>query len=152
MVEKSLLPLPRTRNAHTHARHRQETLWQIALPCGLAVMVIIGLMVVVASPAGAEARSPLADVSLIFVIIPTAFWGLVLLALIIGLCYGLFVALRELPFLFKQAQEFMWLTAHEAKRYTAYVGNAIVSIRSWVAALEKLTTDIRSIFTFGRRV
>ena len=155
MVEKplapSLPPKPKTRNARTRAIHRREAIWQIAVPFGLAALAGVVLMVMVAGPGVAATRSPLADVSVIFLILPTALWGVVLLALIVGICVGLFYALRELPYLFKQVQDFMWLTAQETRRYTGYVANGVVSFEALLAAAQKTLNDLRSIFTFGRR-
>jgi len=156
MVEKPPtppLPLkPKTRNARTRAIHRREAIWQIAIPFGIMAIVALTLMAVMAfAPQVATTRSPLADVSVIFLVIPTAIWGVVLLAVIIGICVGLFYALRELPYLFKQVQDFTWLTAQETKRYTGYVAQGVVSLEAFLAAVQKTLNDIRSIFTFGRR-
>lgn len=141
-------PAPKIRNPQTHARFRHEVLWQIALPVVLAVILTLTLMGLTLTSTNAPTRSPLADVSVIFLILPTALWGLVLLALIIALCVGIFYALRELPPLFKQAQDFMIRVAAETNKYTAEVINGVYSARSFAGAAREAVAKIRSAFSF----
>ena len=149
MVEKP--PAPKVRNVRTQASHRREVLWQIAVPSGLAAVAAVAWMILVASPQGYESRSALADVSVIFLIIPAAMWGVALLALLVGMCVGAWYLLRELPYLFKQAQDYAALAAHYAKVGTGRVAGGVMSVQSFVAAVQKTLDDIRSLFTFRRR-
>jgi len=149
MVEKP--PAPKVRNVRTQASHRREAIWQIAVPSGLAAVAAVTLMVLVASPQGYEARSALADVSVIFLIIPAAMWGVALLVLLVGMCVGVWYLRRELPYLFKQAQDYAALAAHYAKVGSGRVAGSVMSVQSFVAAVQKTLDDIRSLFNFRRR-
>src|SRR5688572_33336011 len=120
----------KARNPYTQAKIRREVLWQIILPLSLAVILTLTLMTLTITSTSVPARSPLADVSLMFLIIPTAMWGLVLLALTIGLCVGVIYALRELPPIFKEVQDFMALVAAQTNKYAARVIDGVYSVRS----------------------
>src|SRR5262245_48881574 len=141
-------PTPKVRNPRTQAQMRREVWWQIALPMILAVILTLTLMGVILLPASAATRSPLADVSVIFLIISTALWGLLLLALIGGLCVGLVYALRELPPLFKQAQDIMAQVAAETNKYAAHVISGVYSVRSFGDSAREAVAKIRSTFSF----
>src|SRR3990172_796046 len=148
MVEKP--PAPRVRDPRTQALHRREVVWQIALPFGLAPGPAVALMVLAASPAGYPSRWAFADVSLIFLIIPAAMWGLVLLAVIIGASVGVWYLRRELPYLFKQAQDYLALVVSYTQIGAGRVAGGVMSVQAFIAAIQKTLDDIRSIFTFRR--
>jgi len=138
----------KVRNPYTQAKIRREVLWQIILPVSLAVILMLTLMTLTITSTSAPARSPLADVSLMFLIIPAALWGLVLLALVAGLCVGVIYALRELPPLFKQAQDFMALVAAHTIKYAARVIDGVYSVRSVSGSVQQTLAKIRSAFNF----
>lgn len=141
-------PTPKARNPHTQAKIRREVFWQIILPVSLAVILMLTLMGLTAFSTSIPARSPLADVSLMFLIIPAAFWGIVILALIVAVCVGLFYALRELPPLFKQAQDFMVLASAYTNKYAARVIDGVYSVRSLGGSVQQTIAKIRSAFSF----
>src|SRR5689334_1682464 len=141
-------PVPKARNPRTQAQIRREVFWQIALPMGLAAILTLTLAGVMVAQRYAPVRSPLANVSVMFLIIPTALWGLVLLALIVAVCVGLFYALRELPPLFKQAQDFMAQVAAETNKYAAQAIDGVYSVRSFSDSVRQALAKIRSAFNF----
>jgi hypothetical protein len=144
-------PPPRIRNRRTQALNRRESVWQIFLPLGAAVAVAAAAMVFVVIGTAAPLRtSALADVSLLFLILIAAAGGLLALALVVGMCVGIGVALRELPDLFMRAQDFTALLAYHAKRVTAPLNEGVLSIGSLVAAARQAVVSIRSIFAGGR--
>lgn len=136
---------PRIRNQRTQALNRRESFWQIALPLGAAIVIAVALMALVIMGTTVPVRtSALADVSLMFLIL------MLILALIGGLCVGVWFALRELPYLFKRAQDFAALVAYHAKRVTAPLNESVLSVGSIVAAVRQAVVSVRSIFTSGR--
>jgi hypothetical protein len=141
-------PTPKIRNPRTQALIRREVFWQIILPLSLAVILTLTLMGMIVAQRADPVRSPLADVSLIFLIIPVALWGLVFLVLTVGLCVGVIYALRELPPLFKQAQDFMAQVAGETNKYAAKVIDGVYSVRSFGGSAQRAIAKIRSAFTF----
>lgn len=138
------------RNQRTRALMRRDVAWQIALPLGLAGLVVLVLAALLILPVGAPVRSVWADLSLIFLIIPTALMGLILLALLAAVVYGLVIVLRELPYYAKQAQDFVALATYRISGAATKVSNVILSIRSFWAGVRKAAADVRSILPARR--
>jgi hypothetical protein len=91
-----------------------------------------------------------ADISLIFLIIPTGLMGLVVLALVAGLVYGLMIVLRELPYYAKKAQDFVALATYRVSMVANKISNVILSMRSFWAGVRKAAADVRSILPARR--
>lgn len=131
---------------------RRDVIWQIAAPLGLFSVLMIVLAWLVASPVGANTRSTLADVSLIFLIIPTMIAGLLLLALLGGACFVLWrYAIPELPYLFKRAQDIVALAAGQVKQASKRAAEVVLSTQSFAAGVSKTADNVRSIFTLNGR-
>lgn len=98
---------PKRRNELTHAKHRRESFWQIIFPMSLGILVLLGLGVwaIVSAATGVSVR-PAADVSVIFLIIPTCILSLIFLIVTAGIAYGVIWLNENLPPLAKQVQDF----------------------------------------------
>lgn len=142
-------PRPRVRNPRTQAKIRRDVLWQMAVPLGLAVAAVLTLAVLLILPVGAPARSPWADVSLIFLIIPTAVAALIVLVLVAALVGGLYYLLRELPGYFKLAQDFMAVASYRVQTGADKVSSVVLSIRSVAAGAHRAVNNVRRVFTRG---
>jgi len=139
-------PAPKVRNPRTQALHRREAFWQILLPLALAIAAALTLMVFVGLGAAALARtSALADVSLMFLILIAGVGGLAGLALLAGLNFGIGYALRELPYLFKRAQDVARRVEFHTKRIAAPLAEGVLSVESIVAAAQRAAASLRSI-------
>lgn len=142
--------LPRVRNARTRAIIARETFWQITLPLIVTSLLVVGLMVFIAlSAAGVFIPTPtrsLADVSLMFLILLAAGAALVLLVVLVALCVAAWYALRELPYLFKRVQDFVWLVAMNVKTATRQVDNRVVEVHLSAAALRSIGQSFRDLF------
>lgn len=144
-------PAPKIRNLRTQALNRRETFWQITLPFALTVVGALTLMgLVIVGTAAPVRTSALADVSLMALILISAVAGVVVLALVTGLCVGVWFALRELPYLFKRAQDFAALMTQHTKRITAPLAEGVLSAQSIIAAAQQAAISIRTLFTPGR--
>mgnify|MGYP001412358935 CR=1 FL=1 len=140
-------PLPKVRNPRTAALIRREVLWQITLPVGMALAVTVALMVLVVLGTAAPARTgALADVSLMLLIVIAFSLGLALLAVLAALVYGVMYLLRESPFWFKRAQDFLWGIAGQAQAMTRQVDNRIVGVHLSAAALASIWAHVRALF------
>lgn len=132
------------RNQRTAALIRRDVIWQIALPLGLAALIVLVIAGLLIAPVGAPVRSVWADISLIFLIIPTGLMSLIVLALIIALAIGVFMLLRELPYYAKKAQDFVALATYRVSLVATKITNVILSIRSFVAGVRKAAADVRA--------
>jgi hypothetical protein len=142
---------PKIRNPKTHALIRRETAWQIFLPLGMAVGIMAALMILlVFFPHLTPPYSPLADVSLMFLILIVAVNGLAVLAVLAGLCGLAYYGLRELPFLFKRGQDFVWFVAMQTRSLTTQVDNRVVAVHVSTATLRRILESLRAAVSPGR--
>jgi hypothetical protein len=139
--------IPRVRNPRTQALIRRDSLWQIFLPVALALVGVVVLGVLVVAPVGAGTRSAWADVSLIFLLIPTMMlFGLIVLALLAGLVVAVYYGLRELPFVARLGQEYVALAAVWVKTGAGKASDVVLSIRSFTAGVRRAAKDVRNLF------
>jgi predicted membrane protein len=144
------MPGARLRNQRTAALIRRDVIWQIGLPLGIAILIVLVIMVYFIAgllfnfPAVAPAGSLWADIALIVLIIPTALMALVVLALIGGLVYLMIRLLREVPYYAKKAQDFVALATYRVNNMAAKITNVVLSIRSFWAGVRKAAADVRA--------
>ena len=91
------------RNPVTYEKHRREVRWQVTLPFILGLLACLALSVLTFF-AGAPASSKLADVSLIWLILPWLLVGLITFAILGGLLYAVIAIIRVLPRYTRQVQ------------------------------------------------
>lgn len=121
------------RNPVTHQIHRREVLWQVTVPLIVAILVVLALMAlaVVGSPASA---STWADISLIWLIIPAMFGGLVVLIITAALAYGIIWLVRNVPIYTRKVQAFMANVAVMSKRIGDKVVAPIMAVQGFSAS------------------
>jgi uncharacterized Tic20 family protein len=97
------------RNPAARAAHKRQVLWQITLPFILAILVILGLAVltVVISLGSGETASRWADVSLIWLILPTMLFAFIFLVIISALAYLVIKLIGVFPEYTYRVQEFL---------------------------------------------
>ncbi len=137
---------PRTRNPHTQALIAKESFWQIWLPIGLTVLVIVGLWVWTWVPGAAGVRSPIADVSLVLIILVAAFFALIVFAIICALIYGLYYLLRESPFWLKRGQDIVWMASQQTRSTTRRMTDAVTEANANAAGVRKVLDRFRDLF------
>jgi hypothetical protein len=87
------------RNPKTHAEHRREAFWQITFPLVIGILLLLAAVAVIIL----SATQPVtdvgrwADVSLMWLILPSLFFALILLVLLIGFVYLISYLLRLIP-------------------------------------------------------
>lgn len=87
------------RNPKTHAEHRREAFWQITFPLVIGILLLLAAVAVIII----SATQPVtdvgrwADVSLMWLILPSLFFALILLVLLIGFVYLISYLLRLIP-------------------------------------------------------
>jgi FtsH-binding integral membrane protein len=130
---------PPERNAQVHAEHKREVSQQIYLP------VIIGLLIILAGVIaiiiyGVQAGSNLrrwADVSLIWVIIPAMFIGVVMMVVVIGALYGITRVLGILPGYSKIVQGYFQQADIKVAQVTNGIVEPILKVRSSWAVVKR---------------
>ena len=138
---KAQLPQP----VHeSYKRHRREFAWQIILPVALSVLVIVALIVLINIAAFNEGGDVArwAAISTIWIVIPIMLAGLVLLALLVVLVYGMKRLLAITPTYTGLAQDYVHKAAGYVKR------GADMAVRP-VLLLDGLGASVRRFF--GRK-
>lgn len=142
-------PRPRVRNVRTQAKQRRDIIWQMAVPFGVVFVALATLGVLVCLPVGAGVRSAWADVSLIFLIIPTLVVGLIVFVLVAALVGGLFYLLRETPYFFKLIQDFMTLFTYRVQAGAEKVSGVFLSAQSAAAGAQRAAKELRRLVQRG---
>ena len=150
MMNDSRPSAPRRRNPVTKAQIRRDTIWQILTPLAVGVVVVIVALVLVILPGGAAVRSPFAAVSLMLLIVPTVILGVLVLALVLGLNYGVWLGITRLPPYFKIAQDWVALVADRIQHGADSVSKVILKIRSTLAGVKRAANGVRGFLTFRR--
>ncbi len=87
-------------NSKIHVQHRREVFWQITLPLLIGIILVLaalaGILFVASGYLGGLERW--ADVSLIWLIIPTLFFAFLFLILLTGIVYAISMLLRVTPY------------------------------------------------------
>ena len=125
------------RNPVTQKAHGRQVLWQVTLPLALGVIVVLVLAVLVAMAGEAEA-SLWADISIIFLLIPTILVALLFLIVLVGLIYALVKILQILPRYALIAQNFTYKVERRARSGANRAAEPILRYHSFVAAVRTL--------------
>lgn len=95
------------RNPITYQAHKRQITWQIFVPLGLGVLLV--LMVAICATQGSNFQvSQWADASLVLMISSWMLVGLLSLAVVVVSVYGLSRVLRILPYYFFRSQGFLF--------------------------------------------
>jgi hypothetical protein len=92
-------PAPRERNPKVAAKHRHEVALQITIPVVIGCVLVLALSIIVVFASDA-ATSRWADISLIWLIIPSLLVSFICMAVLAGLVYLTIWVITNLPFLF----------------------------------------------------
>jgi hypothetical protein len=86
-------------NASPVADHRRQMLWQVWLPLGISIFIV--LVLIILTVAGAAQDSPQisrwGNISAILVIIPVLFIGMLLSVIVLALVFGMTKLLKNMP-------------------------------------------------------
>ncbi|HEX9019247.1 MAG TPA: hypothetical protein VF806_08665 [Anaerolineaceae bacterium] len=79
--------------------HRRQMFWQVWLPLGVTIVIVLFLAVlsVIGAAQGSSQVERWGALSAVWVIIPVLIWGVVLLALVGGMAFGVTLLVRKMP-------------------------------------------------------
>lgn len=126
-------PVPRPER-ESYVKHRRDVTRQILLPVGLVAVFGVGFAVLagVAATGGSAGVSLWADIATIWVIIPLMLTMLLILALTVGVVYGLQRLLKVTPRYTGLAQEYaLWFNA-EVSLWADKIIQPVLSIKAWL--------------------
>jgi hypothetical protein len=87
------------RNPKTHTEHRREVFWQITLPLVIGILLVLAAVaaIIVSTVQPVSDVGRWADVSLMWLILPSLFLAFILLVILIGLIVLASYLLRMIP-------------------------------------------------------
>lgn len=131
----------RLKTAPTHysyLKHRKQVMQKIILPVVLSALVLVGIVVWVSiatfSQGGDVGRW--AAISTIWVIIPMLVGGLVVLAIIGGLIYGMAKLLGALPYYTGIAQDYVKIARGYIIRAADMAVKPILAVNGWLETMK----------------
>jgi hypothetical protein len=131
------LPIPRP-DRESYLKHKRETNRQILLPVILSSLLIVALFVLVAystfTPNGDVERW--AAISTIWIVIPLMFSLLVVLALLVGMVYGMQRLLKTTPDYTGLAQEYVLMITTKIQWYAGEITSRVIRFRAWVDTIQ----------------
>jgi hypothetical protein len=130
---------------YSYLKHRKQVMLKIILPVVLSALLLVGIVVWVSiatfSQGGDVGRW--AAISTIWVIIPMLLGGLVVLAILGGLIYGMARLLNALPYYTGIAQDYVFIARGYILRGADMVVKPILSLNEWLqtakAFFERMT-------------
>ena len=137
MDDFNALPPP-VRNPITHEKHRREVFWQITLPLTVGILCVLLLAMLAIFGASAVQAGKLADISLIWLIVPTIFFSLIFLVILAGFVYAITRLLQALPLFAVQTHDVIFLFGLKVKQVGDAVVGPILKVHSFMARLEYL--------------
>jgi len=125
-------------NHPSYQNHRRQFWLQIFLPMILAILLIIALAVITGVAAfGGNGDSPRwAAISTIWLVIPVMIFGLLFLAILVGMAYLLARALKVIPPYTSQAQYYVDRAASETRRFSDMATRPVLFLEGIAASLK----------------
>lgn len=132
---------PFLRNPLTHSQHKRESFWLIAFPLGIGIILFLALGILASHFEGKNARV-WADISLIFLSLPLMLLGILILATIISLIYGIYYLTRFVPPYAQRVQNVALLMKHHIHLGCDVAVKPILFIHSLTAAITLLLRSL----------
>ncbi len=131
---------PQERNPVTREAHRRQVLWQISLPFGVGILLILALagLTVLSALGGGAGVSRWADISLIWLILPMIVFTLILLAIVAGLVYLIVKLISVLPGSAFKVQELMASWQEKIRSASDKAAQPVIRVGGFWAGVRKL--------------
>lgn len=140
-MENQKRMLQSERNPKTHAQHRREVFWQIILPLIAGVLLLLAALAVIilsATQPVTELRR-WADVSLVWIILPSLFFAFIPLVILVGLVYGVSKILQAVPVYTHKIQRFLERVSGNITRLADLMAEPVLRIHTFRAAVQRLS-------------
>ena len=122
------------RNPYTHKRHQRQVFWQVLFPVILCAVLLIALAVLVSLSVNSQVVR-FSDISIIFLILPTAAVGLLTLAFLGGFIFLQARIIKSLPPYARLAQIYLDRITTVLKKLADSAATPVVNIESTLAGL-----------------
>lgn len=145
MSEGDRLAPFRQRNPLTYQQHRREVFWQITIPVvvGGVVLLAMALGAVAAALQGVGAINRWSHISLILLIVPTMFIGLIVMIVMAAMIYLLTLLLARTPYLASRLQNIFVLLGIRVEKSSRAFAEPFMRLSSFSASLRALLRRVR---------
>jgi hypothetical protein len=130
--------------------HRRQTFWQILFPVILAGVILVAVtvfLVVTTRYSGSTLDTRWANISLIWLLLPSIAFSVILLALLGGLIFLMVKALNGLPKFGAKAQYYAVSASQIVRNFSDKVSSPVIGVKGAWAGLQDLVIQIRKLFT-----
>jgi hypothetical protein len=132
-------PTPyRPRNPVTHQRHKRETRLQIMLPILLGTVIIVGIGILITLRASIPAASKMADISLIWLIMPASLFTLIGAIVVGGLAYLVIRLVAILPYQFYRLMDLLLRLHRLVVQVSDKLTAPVIKVMVWKASYDRL--------------
>jgi uncharacterized oligopeptide transporter (OPT) family protein len=140
MADEQLIPPFRERNPITTQKHRHEVFWQITVPVtiGGVLFLLIAIGVVVAYFTNTGDIAKWANTSVIILIVPAMFIGLILIAISAGMVFLITRGLSEAPYLARRVQDVTLLITLRINKVSDASAEPFLRIHQFTAGVRAL--------------
>ncbi len=122
------------------ARHRRQMTWQVWVPLFASILIVLALAVlsIVGAAQGSDQIERWGSISAVLVILPVLLFGLVYLAIVGGLAFGIIWLLKRMPDWLLKAQLFMLHLALMIRRAADASTKPVVAVNTFSARVGRL--------------
>lgn len=133
---------PQQRSLKNNPSSRKRSFWQIWFPLVFSILVVlaIAVLIVIFSVQDIQANFNVkwANISMVYLIIPTMFTAFIFLAAIVALIYGISKVLNLLPIYSKQVKIFIFRASSTIHKGANKSVQPFLVIHSWIASLRTI--------------
>jgi hypothetical protein len=130
-------------NPLTQREHKKQVLWQITVPFVLGALLFLALMVLVITGGDAQITQ-WGHISLIWLILPSMLFVLIMLAIFGGLLYGVVRLNNALPGIMRKVQGFFWRLKYHVEKVSDKTVEPVIKTESSRAGMRALMNRVRN--------
>lgn len=128
------------RNPKTHAEHRREVFWQISVPLVVGILLLLAAVgaIIFSATQSVFELDRWADVSLLWLIMPSLFFALIILIILIGFIYAITLLLRVTPRYTYIVQQYFEIGKGKVSQISNRIIEPIIKARSSWAVVRRV--------------
>jgi hypothetical protein len=140
MADEQFIPPIRERNPITTQKHRHEVFWQITVPVTLGgvLLGLIAIGVVIAYFTNTGDIAKWANTSVIILLVPAMFIGLIVIVVSAGMAFLVTKALSEAPYLARRVQDITVLITLRINKVSDASTEPFLRVHQFTAGLRAL--------------
>jgi hypothetical protein len=125
--------------------HQRQIFWQVWIPLSLGILLVLTLaaLTIIGANRGSVTVTKWSHFSLVLIVIPPLFIGLIILAFLCGAVYGVAKSLKIIPAYTGLVKAYAQLISSTIKVRSDKFLQPIFTIRGWLAAMNRFWLIVR---------